>query len=239
MLQILVSLLEEAAGKRPKTELLERFTTDKIIPLQKEADCISFSGGVADLINASKQDWLAYGDLGVLLGEAIRTSKLCAGSYRIGSETLRATVIGAGIHTTELSGSTVFYSHIQFPVQNCPVAEIGADELFAGALQRQMELYDQMPVLSLKATISSYDDLSNLADKIAAVFLNRSETPILMVESDYAKALGHAVSRRLGPERPLLCLDGLQVPEGSYLDIQAPVGEGSAVPVIIKTLAFQ
>ena len=53
------------------------------------------------------------------------------------------------------------------------------------------------------------------------------------------KALGQALRLRLGPQARLVCLDGLHIPEGSYLDIAAPIGSGAALPVVVKTLAFQ
>lgn len=60
---------------------------------------------------------------------------------------------------------------------------------------------------------------------------------VVVTEQDMAKALGQALGALL-PRRPLLCLDGLHVPAGGYLDVAAPVGGGAAVPVVVKTLAF-
>ena len=65
--------------------------------------------------------WQEYGDLGPLLGRAIRESALCKGNYVLGSQTIRATVIGAGCHSTQLSGSTVFCQKVAFPLKNVPV----------------------------------------------------------------------------------------------------------------------
>ena len=55
------------------------------------------------------------------------------------------------------------------------------------------------------------------------------------LQADLAKALGHCI-RLLAPERPCLCIDGLQLSDESYLDIGNPVG--SALPVVIKTLVL-
>ena len=109
--QTLASALEMAAGLRPATALLEQLTTREVrerdvFPMK--AQVLSFSGGVADCIEKD-HPLLAFGDLGPELGKAIRESALCKGEYRLGEETIRATVIGAGSHSAMLSGSTVFH----------------------------------------------------------------------------------------------------------------------------------
>jgi hypothetical protein len=81
---------------------------------------ISFSGGVADCVEKDVR-WLSYGDMGPVLGRMIRKSALCRGEYRLGTETIRATVIGAGCHSAQLSGSTVFCQNVPLPVKNLPV----------------------------------------------------------------------------------------------------------------------
>lgn len=49
------------------------------------------------------------------------------------------------------------------------------------------------------------------------------------------KALGQAVGSLL-PRASLVSLDGVELPEGAYLDIGAPIAGGQALPVVIKTL---
>ena len=235
----MVQALEEAAGLREPTRLLEHFITDKTVSRIDEPMCISFSGGVADLIDNKCADWLRYGDLGVLLGRAIRQSKLCDGDYVIAKEAVRATVIGAGSHATELSGSTVFCRNAHFPMQNIPVVSVLAEDRLDRFLMQQRRIYDTMPAILVASKIRSYKDLSALADNIANAYRVCREMPVILTDGDYAKALGQAVWRRMGADSAVVCLDGLRVMSGSYLDIQQPVGEGSAVPVIVKTLAFQ
>lgn len=43
------------------------------------------------------------------------------------------------------------------------------------------------------------------------------------------KALGQALAVRM-PGVPLLCLDGVQLPPGSYLDVAAPIANGQVLP---------
>ena len=57
------------------------------------------------------------------------------------------------------------------------------------------------------------------------------------MEADVAKAMGQCLGLRLGQEKQILCLDGLRLKQGDYLDVGTPVG--SAVPVIVRTLIFE
>ena len=166
----------------------------------------------------------------------------------LGRETIRATVVGAGSYATELSGSTVYYRGIDFPLQDLPAMRLEQGDLENGetlsrAVAGQWALLDQTgpAALSLEGwSAPTFAQVSGLAQALAAALEPRlgPETPLVVVtEQDMAKALGQALGALL-PRRPLLCLDGLHVPAGGYLDVAAPVGGGAAVPVVVKTLAF-
>ena len=84
---LLVQALEMAAGLREPTVLLEALVTKEAQAPGMAAPAgrsdrddivISFSGGVADCIE-KQHDWLKFGDIGPILGEEIRNSRLCAG----------------------------------------------------------------------------------------------------------------------------------------------------------------
>lgn len=233
---LLTEVLEQAAGLRPETALLERFVTDQTVALPREQVVLSFSGGVADLIDREEPDRLRYGDLGVWLGRAIRRSRLCAGEYHLGVETIRATVVGAGCHTTELSGSTVYCSGMELPIRDLPV--LRADGLSTEEVQKRAELYgDRYPALAMRGIRApGFSQVTEMAERLARAAPR--EGLVVVLEEDMAKALGQALRMALGPEVPLLCLDGISVPEGSFLDLARPVGEGMAFPVVVKTLAF-
>lgn len=225
---LLASALEMAAGLKPSDGLLEQLTTREAssrLPLNVPGEeiTLSFSGGVADCIDR-EVPWQEYGDLGPLLGRAIRESALCKGNYVLGSQTIRATVIGAGCHSTQLSGSTVFCQNIEFPLKNIPV--ITRQEQRS---QYEGAVFYAMPGLNAP----SYGAVSELAEEIAA----QIPPPIyLCLEQDMAKALGQALALRLGQQAAILCLDRVKVSRGSYLDVAAPVGP--AFPVVVKTLVL-
>ncbi len=228
--------LEMAAGLRPPTELLDRLTTAEAAPLPagQKSEVISFSGGVADCIDTVHPP-LAFGDIGPILGQAIGQSRLCAGKYILGEQTIRATVIGAGCHSTQLSGSTVFHRNVAFPLKGLPVLPVSRELLGDPVrLHAQLEAQDTPPVLSPEELPSDYPKLTALADTLAKAI---PQGPIyLALKQDAGKALGQALALRLPSSRPILCLDGLYLTQGSYLDVAAPVGP--AFPVVIKTLVF-
>lgn len=223
--QTLVQALEMAAGLRPATELLHKFWTEEAgnpwLP-PADVEVLSFSGGVAECID-SRFPALKFGDIGPVLGEAISQSRLCAKEYRLGTDAIRATVIGAGSHSAQLSGSTVFYRGVDFPMKNLPVVSNLA----------QLSSEDGSAVLALPATDAPhYSQITAMADEIAARW--PALPVIIALEADMAKALGHALALRLPPDRGILCIDRVKLPEGSFLDVGQPVG--SALPVVVKTL---
>ena len=225
----LVRALEAAAGLREEDGLTGALMTKGIaepvctlVRNDMNDPVISFSGGVADCIESEKP-WLAYGDMGPELGMAIRNSRLCQGEYVLGSETIRATVIGAGSHSAQLSGSTVFHQNVKFPLNNLPVVR----------KVEELKMLDGPGVLAVKGlTEPSYQALTEMAEHILRVF--SGSLLVVAMEQDMAKALGQILALRLGSDAQVLCIDRVRLQEGSFLDVGAPVGP--ALSVVIKTL---
>jgi len=228
----LTGVLEMAAGRRMPTRLFQKLMTEEAgqpwAPPEEEV-VVSFSGGVADCIAEVFPD-LAFGDLGPVLGSCIRNSSLCRGDYVLGKETIRATVIGAGCHSTQLSGSTVYHQNLQFPLKNLPVVTV--TDVFKP--EKDSFPQEEKPVWFWKGKQSpSYREVAQLAERI----VSRRRSPFLIcIQQDMAKALGQALAVRLPPEAEILCIDRIKVGEGSFLDIGAPVGD--ALPVVVKTLVL-
>ena len=240
----LVQTLEIAAGLR-QGEISPDLLTNRSIPLPPGQITLSFSGGVADLIRENDQEAFAYGDIGVLLGRAIRRSALCQGDYVLGEETIRATVIGAGCHSTQLSGSTVFARDVAFPLQNLPVLALTDQEqalparpLAERIRQLRARWEEDTPAALFLPGLQNpgYDDLWDLSGRLAEVLPQLGSPGVVVTGTDMAKALGQALATRL--PGPLLCLDGLDLSEGSFLDVAAPVAAGSVYPVVKKTLVL-
>lgn len=224
----LAEALEMAAGLRPSDGLLEQLTTREAagaLPLNAPGEklTLSFSGGVADCIQR-EIPWQEFGDIGPLLGQAIGTSRLCSGKYVLGTNTIRATVIGAGCHSTQLSGSTVYSQNVQFPLKNIPVITQKAQRT-----QQEGNVFFALPGVRSP----TYAQVQQMAAEISQL-----PQPIyLCLEQDMAKALGQAMALRLGRDAEILCIDRIRVHPGDYLDVAAPVGP--AFPVVVKTLVLQ
>ena len=232
----LAGVLEMAAGLRGKDNSFYALTTGGTVPLDAPGEVvISFSGGVADCIERDIP-WQTYGDMGPLLGRAIRESRLCSGNYRLGDETVRATVIGAGCYSTQLSGSTVYSQNVAFPLKNLPVSWVEADrQTDPAALKAALGGQDGPGVLALSGwNAPNYGQVTALADALAQAV--EEEPCRIALRADMAKALGVALRLRLGTDREILCLDRLALPPNSYLDVGCPVGP--AFPVVIKTLVL-
>jgi ethanolamine utilization protein EutA len=233
--ELMTKALEMSAGLRPADALLEKLSTAEAGEPFEPAPPgtrVCFSGGVAECIRED-HPWLQFGDLGPVLGRCIRESRF-RDRYLLGSETIRATVIGAGSHSTQLSGSTVFCKDVTLPVKNLPVVCFSKAEQESPGLSQLIEercaRQDKTPALSFPGVSGGYETICRLAEGIAGAQVS----PLYVaVEQDMAKALGQALGLRC-PDRGVLCLDRLHLEEGSYLDVGQPVGP--AFPVVIKTL---
>lgn len=239
--QLLTLALEMAAGLRPATELFAKLWTKECAGnWQIPENCvISLSGGVADCIGKDHRPG-AFGDMGVELGQAIKDSLLCRGNFRLAENAIRATVIGAGCHSAQLSGSTVFCRGVTLPLKNLPVAVFSRQEQDSKDLsnlirQRIRQTDSNRVVLAMPGGTADYANLASLAQKIAQAV---TDGPVLVsLESDMAKALGQKLCLILPESVPCLCIDRVKLSGQSYLDVGQPVGP--ALPVVVKTLVWE
>ena len=238
--QLLTQALEMAAGLRESTPLLSKLRSAELgdAPGCKvENAVISFSGGVADCIDTQHAPF-EFGDIGPILGRAIKNSRLCQGEYRLGAETIRATVIGAGCHSAQLSGSTVYLENVDLPMKNRPVVTLTEEEQnlpgpqLTACIRGKLQQEDAAPVLALPGfSAPDYGKIKALGAFLAEVL---PKPAVVAVEQDMAKALGQTIAMAQGTDRACLCIDRVRLRPRDFLDVGPPVGP--ALPVVVKTL---
>ena len=76
-------------------------------------------------------------------------------------------------------------------------------------------------------------------------FIEEMNGQLKLVRTEYnftqdvmAKVLGMAMRRVLDGRRKVICIDGIKVEQGDYVDMGRPVLDGLVIPIVVKTLLF-
>ena len=249
----LVAVLENSIGLGTQSPFYQLLVTNHPLRKGEELPIVTFSGGVADCLNTTSTNLFKYGDIGLLLGKHLRKSLIFSEKEVLESaETIRATVVGAGSHTAEISGSTIAYREKILPVKNIPILKLAQEDEtltvteLGQRIQEKLNWHriEETPQIALAIRGMSnptFADIQRYGQGIVEglASLVAEQIPIIvMVDEDMAKALGHALSAHLPKDYPFICLDSVKVENGDYVDIGLPVAEGAVLPVIVKTLVF-
>lgn len=249
----LVAVLENSIGLGTQSPFYQLLVTNHPLRKGEELPIVTFSGGVADCLNTTSTNLFKYGDIGLLLGKYLRKSLIFSEKEVLESaETIRATVVGAGSHTAEISGSTIAYREQILPVKNIPILKLAQEDEtltvteLGQRIQENLNWHriEETPQIALAIRGMSnptFADIQRYGQGIVEglASLVAEQIPIIvMVDEDMAKALGHALSAHLPKDYPFICLDSVKVENGDYVDIGLPVAEGAVLPVIVKTLVF-
>lgn len=246
-----------AVGRAPYSELmltkaLTNSPTQSLQSLQR-VDEIWLSGGVASAFG--EEDLSKFSDLGVFIAQAL-TEELSKQSitYKIAPRAIRATVIGAGLHTLQLSGSTIGFSVENLPLRNLKLIKVDATKSGSMATQIEQQMqqrehhWQQSPVAlvltGIKGEMLSFTFLKDLAVELSQIFLDASacEPFVLVSEVDLAMALNLILKGQL-PDKRIITVDGINVAAGDYIDIGRPVSTSAdpntqSLPIVVKTLLF-
>ena len=217
-------------------------------------DEVSFSGGVAELIY--NNNGKTYNDIGIYLAEEI---KKCFDEFKLPliepENKIRATVIGAGSFSLSVSGSTCYYDEdIKLPLENVPIVSINIDlmkdfflkkenlkEIIDLALKNfDMKEGEGIFALYFKSMINP-KELTIFAKEIEKALPNsiaNKKLILIVLRFDGAKMLGITIKRETSIKSNLFCLDELELETGDWIDIGAPLKDGEAFPVTIKSLVF-
>lgn len=253
---LMADQLAQSVHLMPKDQWHDSLYTNdgKALSEDIKIDALTFSGGVADYVyHPVHEDVFRYGDIGVLLGWTIARHPAFS-KIRIypAAETIRATVVGAGSHTTNVSGSTITYDRSKLPVKNIPVLKVSEEderdlESLAASIINQIPLFytegklEQIAIALSGKYYTSFQDIQELAKAIvkgAEKIIASENSLVLVIENDIAKVLGNAINVLLERRKDVICIDGIHTQGGDYIDIGEPMVNGRVVPVVTKTLIF-
>ncbi len=218
-----------------------------------DIDEIAFSGGVAEYIYA--HETRDFGDLGVRLAHHIRSRIPATGLTLVEPQhRIRATVIGAGQSSLQVSGSTTFLSSgLRYPIRNIPV--VAPTIISSGDMEKDVALAIEQAlsrmdihegedsfILAFKDAVRpSYESITRFVKGVVRALPKtvHSGRPIMLCfDSDVGNSVGNIMRRETGVTNEILSIDELTLELGDYIDIGEPVIEGVVVPVIVKTLVF-
>lgn len=249
----MAELLAEAVHLAPEAAELSYMQTNHLLADGTPSDIVMFSGGVAACFG-EEEDLFRYGDIGILLAQAIRKNEAFRrAAVTDARETMRATVIGAGNYSMNISGSTIEYTTKPFPLKNIPVVKLPLEreeeiEKLPENMHRALLLYredqekDRQVALAMKGLkCPAFAQVQRIAELIADQYVRECGMDrhlILVLEEDIGKAIGQALHHRLKEKCSVICIDGISCGSGDFIDLGEPVASGNVIPVIVKTLIF-
>jgi len=250
--QGLVDVLDEVIDRRNLSPLSKIGLIRGPLRRDYQIDALMFSGGVGHFIYENEiKDVFSYGDYGPYFAQCIKNRSVALKKHRIlkPDHTLRATVIGAGVYSMKLSGSTIYVKGKDFlPLRNIPVAQTFLEEDDDVQSIRQKLLRAVAPFKENYSVIAlavngwkqpKLEGIKQLATAIASIKENENGSPLIVIsEGNYGKVLGYLLEDQLHKREELICLDEIKLGGGDFIDIGKPLHIGNVIPVIVKTLVF-
>lgn len=248
-------LFEACSSKDLSPETASLLRLDALANRQRP-EMVSFSGGVSEYIYGREPT--AYGDLGPLLGAAVRSRVEGWRGVEIVTpdQGIRATVVGASQYTVQVSGSTIFVTPAStLPLRSVPAitpdlpleGETLSQADIATAIQaslRKLDLHEGHQAVALcyrwegSATWQRLDDFCAGVTKGLAAILDKGHPLVLVGDSDVGGLVGIHAHEETGLRSPIVSIDGVNLKEFDFIDIGAMLPASGAVPVVIKSLVF-
>ncbi|MHA1552630.1 MAG: ethanolamine ammonia-lyase reactivating factor EutA, partial [Candidatus Heimdallarchaeaceae archaeon] len=244
----LVEVMRGPAISHIARELMMTDALDFSIPI----DEFSFSGGVAEMFYGEDQ---TYNDIGTYLAEEIKVLVEDYNLHIIEPENkIRATVIGAGSFSLSVSGSTCYFDKsILFPLENIPVINVNIrKENFSHEnLEKEVKLaFNRFDMKEGEDLVALYfkdpihrsafylPEFAKAIEKALPNSISNNMMIILIFDQDMGGSVGIALRRETAIQDNLICMDELDLEEGDWIDIGAPLYSGQAFPVTVKSLVF-
>lgn len=217
-------------------------------------DGVMFSGGVAEYIYKDIGSDFEFSDIGKFLATSYKKSRLVQNYKEIKpSETIRATVVGAGTQTVNVSGSTVFIDASMLPLRNIPVAKVIWEDIpksleevihCIGQVLKRYKLPTKTSSLAVSVPCPKECSFANIEKMAKGIYhawdaISAPENLlVVIVEKDIGKVLGQTLYRISKGRMRFISIDSINIGEGDYIDVGKPISADDVVPIIIKTLVF-
>ncbi|MFH1624077.1 MAG: ethanolamine ammonia-lyase reactivating factor EutA, partial [Pseudomonadota bacterium] len=168
-------------------------------------------------------------------------------------EGIRATVIGAGEYSLQVSGNTSYISSTSslpafgLKVVRCLIrkehsAEMVKNTFMHGLKKLDLDCFTEGLAFSISLDGQpDYQYLRRVAEGVSAVLKQsgNSKPPLFLVlKLDVAKALGGILKEELQFQQDVVAVDGIEVGDLDYIDIGRPLGTTEVLPITIKSLIF-
>jgi ethanolamine utilization protein EutA len=240
------------AARGPLDSLTERLMITSPLTYSGPIDAIGFSGGVSEYVYGETR---SFGDLGLALGRAVKMQVEQLGiPIEATDERIRATVIGAALHTVQVTGNTVLISKASLlPRRNLrviaplqPDGTLTMDNVRAAIHQamRRVDVSDGEDAFAISfrwVFDPSYDVLKAIALGIAAALprtIARRWPVIVVFDVDIGGAMGSLLEKEVIPGHDLISLDELHLGDLDYVDFGTEIENTHVVPVVVKSLVF-
>jgi len=252
--RLVQALIEVITKQENISKVAMKLMMTPLLTFDGKVDYFTFSGGVAEYIYGKTKEY--FDDIGREV--AFEIKKQCQKAklkLLEPPELIRATVIGAGQYSLQVSGATTLVTDDnQFPIRNIPVIvpylpqENPTPEEIKYAINMAYKRIDskegEMPVaLSFHKTIGlAYDRLKSFAKGIVSAVpsIVKTKMPLILVfNDDIGNSVGNVMRRETELKENIISIDELGLREGDYIDIGEPMANKQVVPVVIKTLIFE
>jgi ethanolamine utilization protein EutA len=248
----LAERIAQVAARGALDVLTERLLITSPLSYKGQIDAVGFSGGVSEYIYGSETR--SFGDLGIALGRAVkeRVDRLRI-PVESTDEHIRATVIGAALHTVQVTGNTVLISkpsllprrnlRVVAPIQPEPMTVDNVRTAIHQAMRR-VDISDGEDACALSfqwVFDPSYDVLKTMALGIAAALprtIARRWPIIVVFDVDIGGAMGSLLEKEVIPGHDLISLDELHLGDLDYVDFGTEIENTHVIPVVVKSLVF-
>lgn len=247
--EMIVAILDAVSSGVEDRALPGFIITSKL--MVAEIDEIVVSGGVSEYLLASGVG-AEHGDLGLSIIqelEALVLERFPNATLTASAQGIRSTAIGASKYTAQLSGNTIYGGDNGFlPQENVKIIPLSHAWRASSRFVDEAEDYDLVPgdvfgIYVDAAPEPTYAELRSLAEKTYEAFQwlaskNGQRVIIAIVLEDLACSIGRILEAEFASSESVVFIDGIELSEFDFLDINAQDPDTECVMVTVKSLTF-